>query len=125
MEKIAEFLKERSDEGSLRRLRPASSRRSGKICFGNKEYVDFSSNDYLGLSGHPKLIAAAKEAVETYGVGSSASRLLSGDLEICHKLEEETAKLKGKEAALMLLRNQSEIVIQVKVGKRPKPKVQE
>jgi len=101
MEKIAQLLRERSEEGSLRRLKAASSRHGGKIYFGNKEYVDFSSNDYLGLSGHPKMIAAAKEAAEIYGVGSSASRLLSGDLEICHKLEERTAEFKGKPAALV------------------------
>lgn len=101
MEKIEKFLKERSADGCLRKLRPAASRRPGTIRFGDKEYIDLSSNDYLGLSNHPKLIEAAKGAVEKYGVGSSASRLLSGDLEICHKLEERVAKFKGKEAALI------------------------
>ena len=101
MEKIEQFLKERSEDGCLRKLRPAVSRHAGKIRFGNKEYIDLSSNDYLGLSSHPKLIEAAKEALETYGTGSSGSRLLSGDLEICHRLEETTAKFKGKEAALI------------------------
>ncbi len=101
MEKIEQFLQERSEEGSLRKLRPATSRRGGKIRFGEREYIDLSSNDYLGLSHHPKLIEAAKEALETYGAGASASRLLSGDLEICHKLEERVAKFKGKEAALI------------------------
>ncbi len=101
MERIEEFLKNRSAEGCLRKLKPAASRHGGKICFNNKEYVDFSSNDYLGLSSHPRLIAAAKEAIETYGAGSSASRLLSGDLDIYHKLEEGVAEFKGKEAALV------------------------
>src|SRR5512135_2751892 len=101
METIDKFLKEREEEGLLRKLRPASLRRAGRIRFGNKEYIDLSSNDYLGLSNHPKLIEAAKEALETYGAGSSGSRLLSGDLEISHKLEELTAGFKGKEAALV------------------------
>lgn len=101
MEKIRIFLKEKKDEGLLRKLRPASSRRGGKIRFGKKEYIDLSSNDYLGLSSHPKLIEAAREALETYGAGSPASRLLSGDLDICHRLEEAVAKFKGKEAALV------------------------
>lgn len=101
MEKIEEFLKERKREGLFRKLRPAASRRDGRICIDGKEYYDFSSNDYLGLSSHPKLIEAAKEAAEIYGVGSSGSRLLSGDLELTHKLEEKIAKFKGKEAALV------------------------
>ncbi|MDD5135772.1 MAG: aminotransferase class I/II-fold pyridoxal phosphate-dependent enzyme, partial [Candidatus Omnitrophica bacterium] len=101
MEKIEDFLTERAREGLLRRLRPATARKGGKIYFGQKEYVDLSSNDYLGLSSHPKMVEAAREAAEAYGVGASASRLLSGDLEICHRLEERIAKFKGKEAALV------------------------
>ena len=101
MEKIKLFLKERSDQGLLRKLKPAAFRRSGRISFGSREYIDLSSNDYLGLSNHPKLIEAAKKACETYGTGSSGSRLLSGDLEICHELEKKTAEFKGKEAALV------------------------
>lgn len=101
MEKIGQFLKEKSAEGALRKLRPAQGRRGGKIRFGNKEYIDLSSNDYLGLSGHPKLIAAAKEALDIYGAGSSGSRLLSGDLKICHQLEKRIAEFKCKEAALV------------------------
>ena len=101
METIKQFLKNRSEEGNLRKLRPAASRRNGRIRFGGKEYIDLSSNDYLGLSGHPKMIDAAKDAAETYGTSSSASRLLSGDLEISHELEEQTAKFKGKEKALI------------------------
>ena len=101
MGKIENFLKERAEEGLLRTLRPATARKAGKIYFGRKEFIDLSSNDYLGLSGHPKLIEAAKKAAEIYGVGASASRLLSGDLEIFHHLEEAVAKFKGKEAALV------------------------
>ncbi len=102
MEKITQFLKERKDEGLLRKLRPADSRAGGKIRFGNREYIDLSSNDYLGLSGHPEMINAAKHASERYGVGSSASRLLSGDLAIYHKLEERLAEFKGKERSLVM-----------------------
>ena len=101
MEEISRFLKERAEEGTLRKLRPAIVRRGGSIRFGSKEYIDFSSNDYLGLSSHPKLIEASRKALETYGTGSSGSRLLSGDLEIFHKLEERIAEFKGKEASLV------------------------
>src|SRR3989338_2087966 len=100
MAEIEEFLRKKEGDGLLRVLRPISSRKNGKITINNKEYIDFSSNDYLGLSGHPKLIKAAKEAMEEFGVGACGSRLLSGDLELHHKLEEKTALFKNKEAAL-------------------------
>ncbi|PIP20718.1 MAG: 8-amino-7-oxononanoate synthase [Candidatus Omnitrophica bacterium CG23_combo_of_CG06-09_8_20_14_all_40_11] len=101
MEGIEEFLCKRTREGLLRVLRPASCRKGGKIYIGDREYIDFSSNDYLGLSNHPKLIEAAKETLTKYGASSSASRLLSGDLDIHHELEDAVARLKNKERALI------------------------
>lgn len=101
MAEIEEFLKKRASEGLLRTLRPVSSRKEGRICFDQKEYFDFSSNDYLGLSGHPKLMEEAKSAIDKFGVSACASRLLSGDLEIHHQLEEKVAQFKNKEAALV------------------------
>jgi 8-amino-7-oxononanoate synthase len=98
---MEEFLKEREKTGLLRILRPADSRREGKIIFKGKGYFDFSSNDYLGLSGHPKLKDASKDAIEKWGASASASRLLSGDLTLHHKLEEKTSAFKGKESALV------------------------
>ena len=101
MDAIEKFLSQREDEGLLRILRPADFRGGGKIYFDGKEFFDFSSNDYLGLSNHPRLKEAAKKAVENFGTSASASRLLSGDLKIFHQLEEKVAKFKGKEAALV------------------------
>lgn len=98
---IEEFLKDREEQGLLRELRPLTWRLGGKINFGGREYIDFSSNDYLGLSGHPKLKKAATEAIDKFGVASCASRLLSGDSELFHELEEAIAKFKGKKAALV------------------------
>jgi len=98
---IREFLKEREAQGLLRKLTPAAMRASGKIYFQGKEYIDFSSNDYLGLADHPFLKKAALEATEKFGVAGSASRLLSGDTEVFHALEEAVARFKGKESALV------------------------
>lgn len=98
---IEEFLRKRAQDGLLRALNPASSRSEGKIRFNEKEYIDFSSNDYLGLSGHTELIKAGKSAIDKFGVGASASRLMSADLEINHQLEEKVAQFKNKEAALV------------------------
>jgi 8-amino-7-oxononanoate synthase len=101
MEGIEEFLNKRNKEGLLRILRPASYRKDSKIYIGDREYIDFSSNDYLGLSNHPKVIEAAKEGLIKYGASSSASRLLSGDLKIHHELEDAIARLKNKERGLI------------------------
>ena len=100
-DRIERFLEKRRKEGLLRSLSAITSRNNGRIVFKGREYIDFSSNDYLGLSGHPRLIEASKEALEKFGAGSSASRLLSGSLETHHILEDRVARLKGKEAALV------------------------
>jgi 8-amino-7-oxononanoate synthase len=101
MDGIDKFLKERKENNLLRVLQPADFRKEGKIYFRDKEYFDFSSNDYLGLSSHPILKDASKMALDKFGSSSSASRLLSGDLTIYHELEEKTAVFKGKESALV------------------------
>ncbi|MFH0791459.1 MAG: 8-amino-7-oxononanoate synthase [Candidatus Omnitrophota bacterium] len=94
------FLKTRAAEGLLRVLKPVSWRDNGRIRVDEKEYIDFSSNDYLGLSNHPKLIEQAKQAVDKFGTAGAASRLMSGDLELHHQLEERIAGFKNREAAL-------------------------
>lgn len=66
-----------------------------------REYVSFSSNNYLGLSADPRLIEAAKLGLERYGVANCESRLLGGDLDVYRTLEARLASLKGKEAALV------------------------
>ena len=101
MEDWKQFLEERERRQLLRRLVPSSGRAPALAVRDGREYVDFSSNDYLGLSSHPALIAAAREALDRYGVGSGASRLMSGDLAIHHELEETMAVFKGSEAALV------------------------
>lgn len=101
MAEIEEFLKKRDKAGELRVLQPITLRKEGRICFNNQEYIDFSSNDYLGLSGHPKLIEEAKKATDEFGTSSCASRLLSGDLKLHHLLEERLAQFKNKEAGLV------------------------
>ena len=101
MDRIDDFLAQRERDGLLRILRPADLRKDGKIYRNGTELFDFSSNDYLALSGHPKLKEASKKAVDSLGASASASRLLSGDLKIHHELEEKVARFKGKESALV------------------------
>ncbi|MFA5252549.1 MAG: 8-amino-7-oxononanoate synthase [Phycisphaerae bacterium] len=101
MDKIDDFLSLRKAENLLRVLRPADSRKDGKIYFDSTELFDFSSNDYLALSDHPRLKEVSKKAADSLGVSASASRLLSGDLKIHHQLEDKVAQFKGKESALV------------------------
>jgi 8-amino-7-oxononanoate synthase len=101
MENWKQFLDERERRQLLRRLVPSSGRAPALAVRDGREFVDFSSNDYLGLSSHPALVAAAREALDRYGVGSGASRLMSGDLAIHHELEDGMAEFKGSEAALV------------------------
>lgn len=63
--------------------------------------IDCGSNDYLGLSRHPRVIAAAQAALGEYGAGATASRLLRGNRAIHAELEADLARLKGSEAALV------------------------
>jgi len=101
MAELEEILKKRAQDGLLRVLRPHTGRRLGRIRVLGKEYLDFSSNDYLGLSEHPYLRTESKKAIDQFGCGSSASRLMSGDLELHHQLERETARFKNRESALV------------------------
>src|ERR1041385_4062514 len=64
-----------------------------------RRLLSFSCNDYLGLSQHPSLKAAAIAAIERHGVGAGASRLVTGDHPLYGELEQRLARLKGTEAA--------------------------
>ena len=68
---------------------------------GGKEFVSFSCNDYLGLTHHPKVIAAAREALERYGTGAGASRLVTGSHPAYADLERLLAEMKGTERSLV------------------------
>jgi 8-amino-7-oxononanoate synthase len=104
-ESITDFidseLRFQDETGLLRSLFPLVGSQKGVIKTNGKTLVDFSSNDYLGLADHPALIEGAKKAMEKWGTGARASRLMSGDLEIHHRLESAIAALKGKEAGLL------------------------
>jgi 8-amino-7-oxononanoate synthase len=65
-------------------------------------YVNFASNDYLGLRFNEALIRRAIEWADKWGVGSGASRLVTGNLELFRPIEAKLARLKGKEAALVM-----------------------
>ena len=84
----------------IRELRRVDSPQSPRIEIGGKNFLNFSSNDYLGLANNPILKEAAIKAVEKFGTGSGASRLICGSLAPFHELEETLADFKKTEAAL-------------------------
>ncbi len=73
----------------------------GIIKIDGKEVLNFSSNDYLDLARHPHVLDGAREALDQYGTGSTASRLVTGTLPIHEELEARLAKEKGYPAALV------------------------
>ena len=88
------------EQNLFRELRRVDSAQGPRIEIGGKIFLNFSSNDYLGLANHPALKAAAIKAVEKFGAGAGASRLICGSLAPFHELEETLAAFKGTEAAL-------------------------
>jgi glycine C-acetyltransferase len=66
-----------------------------------KKVIMLCSNNYLNLSNHPKLIKAAKDIIDTHGVGSGSVRAIAGNMDIHEKVEKALARFKGREAALV------------------------
>lgn len=95
-------LKARREGGRLRGLRRAERLGEGRIRVDGRILLDFSSNDYLGLSRHPALVEGAARFAERWGVGAGASRLVCGNLEPLEEIEAKVARAKGSEAALLL-----------------------
>ncbi|HSH96070.1 MAG TPA: 8-amino-7-oxononanoate synthase [Roseimicrobium sp.] len=97
---LSRRLQELSDSGLRRQLRTVESAQGRAIQIDGKDVLNFSSNDYLGLANHPALKEAARLAIDRFGAGAGASRLISGSLECFHALEETLAEFKQTEAAL-------------------------
>ncbi len=88
-------------EGLLRSLLSRQSAQGPRVRIEGKSYLNFSSNDYLGLANHPEMIASVTSAASVFGTGSGASRLIAGGTEIHRRLEEEVRRFKSCEAALL------------------------
>lgn len=88
-------------EGLHRAIKDRQSAQGPRICIDGREFINFSSNDYLGLANHPAVLTASSKAVKEFGFGGGASRLLSGGTVLHESLEHKTAGFKGAEAALI------------------------
>jgi 8-amino-7-oxononanoate synthase len=94
-------LNDLSARGLDRRLRPAATSAGQCVTREGGALISFCSNDYLGLAHDPRVIRASVAAVETYGAGAGASRLVTGDHPLLGQLEARIAAWKGCEAALV------------------------
>jgi 8-amino-7-oxononanoate synthase len=88
------------EQNLYRELRRVDSPQSPHIEIDGKKFLNFSSNDYLGLANEPALKDAAIEAIQRFGAGAGASRLVCGSLGPHHELDEKLAAFKGTQAAL-------------------------
>jgi glycine C-acetyltransferase len=123
MNKRLEWIQNELDtlkEGGLyNRIRTLSSPQGAWLQVDGKKVLNFCSNNYLGLANHPKMAAAAKAAIDQYGVGPGAVRTIAGTMELHLELEKRMASFKGVEAAITMQSGFSAnlAVIPVLVGK--------
>src|SRR4051794_21541282 len=82
-------------------LRVLEDEQAAVCTFDGKKVINLASNNYLGLTTHPKLREAALEATKKYGVGSGAVRTIAGTMSLHMELEEKIAKFKGTEACVV------------------------
>jgi glycine C-acetyltransferase len=88
-------------EGTYQRLRVLESESAAESRFDGKDVINLASNNYLGLTTHPKLREAAIAAVKQFGVGSGAVRTISGTMTLHLQLEERIAAFKSVEACVV------------------------
>jgi len=88
-------------EGVFRPLTEIESEQGSRVVIRGKEVIQLSSNNYLGLTTHPRLKEAALEAVRTYGAGTGSVRTIAGTFSMHERFEEKLARFKHTEAALV------------------------
>lgn len=96
------YYHERARTNRVRKLVATTVLPEGRVLRNGRSLVNFAGNDYLGLSRHPALIAAARRYAEEFGSGTTASRLVAGNHPAYFDIEARLAAAKGKEAALLL-----------------------
>src|SRR5215213_4385759 len=98
---IEDRLEDIRDRGLYRKLRCVSGPQGPRVLLDGRPVLLLCSNNYLGLADHPRVREAAAEAAMRYGAGSGASRLISGNMTIHRRLEEQLIDFKGAEACLL------------------------
>jgi glycine C-acetyltransferase/8-amino-7-oxononanoate synthase len=101
LDDLERHLDELSDRGLLRRMRLVSGPQGPRVLLDGRPVLLLCSNNYLGLADHPRVREAAADAAMRWGVGAGASRLISGNMTIHRRLEEELAEFRGAERCVL------------------------
>jgi 8-amino-7-oxononanoate synthase len=101
LEALQHKLQQRREEHLLRELHPVASPQGAQLVIEGRTFVQFCTNNYLGLANDTEVIEAARAATARFGTGSGASRLVAGSMELHHELERELARFKRTEGALL------------------------
>ena len=101
MEDLERHLDELGDRGLVRRMRLVSGPQGPRVLLDGRPVLLLCSNNYLGLADHPRVREAAADAAMRWGVGAGASRLMSGNMTIHRRLEEELADFTGAERCVL------------------------
>ncbi len=98
---LSDQLNELKNKGTYFRLRVLEDEQAPECTFDGKHVINLASNNYLGLTTHPRLREAALEATRKYGVGSGAVRTIAGTMKVHMELEEKIARFKNVEASVV------------------------
>jgi 8-amino-7-oxononanoate synthase len=104
---FGEALGNLKNSGRIRKLRPLSGRTGCRVTYQDKQFLNLTSNDYLGLAGNARLLShfysskTEENLFDRYGLGASSSRLLTGDIDTAHLLEETLAVEYKRPSALL------------------------
>jgi len=101
MSDLGAHLDDLRDRGLYRRMRVVAGPQGPRVLLDGRPVLLLCSNNYLGLADHPRVREAAAEAAMRYGAGAGASRLVSGNMTIHRRLEEQLADFKRAEACLL------------------------
>ena len=98
---LTDQINQLKEKGTHFKLRVLEDEQEPVCTFDGKKVINLASNNYLGLTTHPKLREAALEATKKYGVGSGAVRTIAGTMRIHMELEEKIARFKNVEACVV------------------------
>src|SRR3990172_5522530 len=97
---ITDELSSLKGQGLYNTIRVLGSPQGAWLVVDGKRVLNFCSNNYLGLANHPRILAAAKAAMDKYGLGPAAVRSIAGTMELHLELERRLAAFKGAEACI-------------------------
>ena len=101
MQSITAALDERRRQGLYRSRRVLQCAQGVWVRYEDRDYLNFGSNNYLGLANHPALIQSSSTSLQQNGVGSGAAHLLCGHFQVHHELEQALAQFTGRAQALL------------------------